>query len=367
MALVRAERLRFSYPDAPRPALDGVSVELEAGEIVAVLGPSGSGKSTLLRAFSGLVPHFHGGRFEGRVEVAGLDTRTARPSDLAGHVGTLFQDPEDQVVLSRVDREVQFGLENLGVPPGEIAARTRGALAAVGAEHLMSRLVSTLSGGELQRVCLASTLALRPALLLLDEPTSQLDPAAAAALLELVSGLGCAVVVSEQRPARPLAVADRVLFLERGRILLDAPRDAAYAAIYEVVGYPTWWPEVKMVRKLDADRFWLRTRSILPYNLSFSLDRQIADPAAGVLEAMLRGDLEGRIRWTIEPAAGGCRITFDEDVVTNKTALHALAPIARPAFVANHGLMMAHGQAGLRPFLSGYAFGREPGEAPGSR
>jgi energy-coupling factor transport system ATP-binding protein len=227
MALVRAERLRFSYPDAPRPALDGVSVELEAGEIVAVLGPSGSGKSTLLRAFSGLVPHFHGGRFEGRVEVAGLDTRTARPSDLAGHVGTLFQDPEDQVVLSRVDREVQFGLENLGVPPGEIAARTRGALAAVGAEHLMSRLVSTLSGGELQRVCLASTLALRPALLLLDEPTSQLDPDAAAALLELVSGLGCAVVVSEQRPARPLAVADRVLFLERGRILLDAPRDAA--------------------------------------------------------------------------------------------------------------------------------------------
>ncbi|HEY8655840.1 MAG TPA: SRPBCC family protein [Candidatus Limnocylindria bacterium] len=146
-----------------------------------------------------------------------------------------------------------------------------------------------------------------------------------------------------------------------------APGAAAYAALHAVSRYPTWWPEVKMVRKLDADRFWLRTRSILPYDLSFSLDRQIADPAAGVLEAMLRGDLEGRIRWTIEPAAGGCRITFDEDVVTNKTALHALAPIARPAFVANHGLMMAHGQAGLRTFLSGYAFGREPGEAPGSR
>ena len=139
----------------------------------------------------------------------------------------------------------------------------------------------------------------------------------------------------------------------------SAPVDAAYAAIYAVARYPVWWPEVKEVRQLSADHLWLRTRSVLPYDLAFRLDRTIADPVAGVLEAVLRGDLEGRIRWTIGTAEEGCRITFDEDVVTNKRALNAFAPIARPAFVANHALMMAHGQAGLRTFLAGYTLGRE--------
>jgi energy-coupling factor transport system ATP-binding protein len=192
-----------------------------------VLGPSGSGKSTLIRALAGLVPHFHGGRFSGRVLVDGRDTRRTRPAELAGTVATLFQDPEDQVVLTRVLDEVAFGLENLGTPPHEIAARARGALALVGAEHLAGRAAAELSGGELQRVCLASALALEPRLLLLDEPTSQLDPDAAAALFAHVRACGVAVVVSEQRPALPLAVCDRVLFLDQGRILLDAPRAEA--------------------------------------------------------------------------------------------------------------------------------------------
>lgn len=143
-----------------------------------------------------------------------------------------------------------------------------------------------------------------------------------------------------------------------------APADAAYAAIYAVVRYPIWWPEVKEVRQLSEDHLWLRTRSILPYDLAFDLDRTIADPVAGVLEADLRGDLEGRIRWTIRPAEGGCRITFDEDVVTNKRALNTLTWIARPAFSANHALMMAHGQSGLRSFLSGYTLGREQAGVP---
>lgn len=147
-----------------------------------------------------------------------------------------------------------------------------------------------------------------------------------------------------------------------------APVNAAYAAIYAVVRYPVWWPEVKEVRQLSEEHLWLRTRSLLPYDLAFDLRRTIADPTSGVLEAVLSGDLEGRIRWTIETAEtgeGGCRITFDEDVVTNKRALNAFAPIARPAFVANHALMMAHGQAGLRTFLSGYTLGREQAAVPG--
>jgi len=222
VALARADRLTFTYPDADTPALRDVSMEIEPGEVVAVLGPSGSGKSTLLRAFAGLVPHFHGGRFEGRVEIAGLDTRSVRPAELAGTVASVFQDPEEQIVLSRVIREVAFGLENIGTAPEEILRRAHEALAAVGSAHLADRAVAELSGGELQRVCLASAVALRPKLLLLDEPTSQLDPAAADAFLEHVVGLGMAVLVSDHRPRRVLERADRVLFLDSGRVLLDA-------------------------------------------------------------------------------------------------------------------------------------------------
>ncbi|MGB2954128.1 MAG: ATP-binding cassette domain-containing protein [Gaiellaceae bacterium] len=240
MALARLDRLSFAYP-GERPALEEVSLEIEPGEVVALLGPSGSGKSTLLRALAGLVPHFHGGRFAGRVEVAGRDTRRTRPAELAGTVATLFQDPEDQVVLTRVAGEVAFGLENLGTPPELIEERVEAALALVGAEHLGGRRIAELSGGELQRACLAATLALEPELLLLDEPTSQLDRDGAETLLELARELGIAVVVAEQRPARPLELCDRVLFLDQGHLLLDASRDEALPWLAE--HRPAWLEE----------------------------------------------------------------------------------------------------------------------------
>ena len=227
MALAVVEDLTFSYPDARRPALERVSLGLEEGEIVALLGPSGSGKSTLLRALAGLVPHFHGGSFAGRVLVDGRDTRRSTPSELAGTVASVFQDPEDQIVMARVENEVAFGLENLGVQPAEIWPRARVALASVGAIDLAERRTSELSGGELQRVVLASALALEPRLLLLDEPTSQLDPETAEGFLARCAGLGVAVVLSEQRVARALRLAERVLYVEDGRLLLDAPRDEA--------------------------------------------------------------------------------------------------------------------------------------------
>jgi energy-coupling factor transport system ATP-binding protein len=223
VALARVERLTFTYPDAVSAALDDVSLEIAPGEFVALLGASGSGKSTLLRALSGLVPHFHGGRFAGRVTVDGRDTRIVRPAELAGTVATVFQDPEDQVVFTRVAAEVAFGLENLGVAPGDIGPRALAALAAVGAEHLAERAIAELSGGELQRVCLASALALEPHLLLLDEPSSQLDRDAAEALIDHARAHGFAVVVAEQRPELPLAHADRVVFLRDGRIVDDLP------------------------------------------------------------------------------------------------------------------------------------------------
>ncbi|MGZ4411584.1 MAG: ABC transporter ATP-binding protein [Gaiellaceae bacterium] len=237
MALAAVERLAFSYPDSAAEALSGVSLSVEAGEVLLVLGRSGSGKSTLLRALAGLVPHFHGGRFAGRVVVAGRDTRRCSPAELAGTAATVFQDPEDQIVFGRVASEVAFGPENLGLAPAEIERRVSDALATVGASHLLERPVAELSGGELQRICLASALALEPRLLILDEPTSQLDPAAAASFLELIGRLarerGAAVVLSEQRPALPLEVCDRVLFLDRGRIAFDGPRSRALTWLAE--------------------------------------------------------------------------------------------------------------------------------------
>ena len=223
MALARTRNLTFTYPEAEAPALRDVSLEIEAGEVVGVFGTSGSGKSTLLRAFAGLVPHFHGGRFEGSVEVAGRDTRGTRPAELAGTVASVFQDPEEQVVLTQVAREVAFGLENLGTPPRQILPRAYEALGAVDAAHLAERFAAELSSGELQRVCLASALALRPSLLLLDEPTSQLDPDGAAEFLELVAGLGVAALIVEQRPARVLQHADRIVHLDAGRLFDGEP------------------------------------------------------------------------------------------------------------------------------------------------
>ena len=227
MAVAVVEHLRFSYASGAPPALDDVSLEIREGEHVVLLGPSGSGKSTLLRALAGLVPHFHGGVFAGRVVVSGNDTREVRPAELAGTVASVFQDPEDQVVMANVANEVAFGLENVGVRPDDIWPRVEEALQLVGAAQLADRSVHELSGGELQRVALAAALALRPRLLLLDEPTSQLDPDGAEGFVDAVRALDCAVLLSEQRPARPLERADRILFMDAGRIVLDAPRGEA--------------------------------------------------------------------------------------------------------------------------------------------
>jgi energy-coupling factor transport system ATP-binding protein len=239
VAVAVVDDLRFAYGGG-EPVLRDVTLRIDDGEHVALLGASGSGKSTLLRALAGLVPHFHGGTFAGSVVVAGRDTRETRPSALAGAVASVFQDPEDQIVMARVANEVSFGLENLGTEPAEIWPRVEEALALVGAEHLAERATAELSGGELQRVALASALALRPRLLLLDEPTSQLDPAGADAFFEIVERLPGAVLLSEQRPARPLAHADRVLFMQGGRLVLDAPRDEAVAWL--AANHPLYLP-----------------------------------------------------------------------------------------------------------------------------
>src|SRR5262249_33669526 len=155
VAVATVHELSFTYEGECREALSNVSLTVSPGEIVLLTGRSGCGKTTLIRALAGLVPHFHGGRFAGRGTVGGHDTRRTRPAELAGTVATLFQDPEDQTIFGRVLAEVSFGIENAGAAPEQIEQLARDALDEVAASHLATREIGELSGGELQRVCLA--------------------------------------------------------------------------------------------------------------------------------------------------------------------------------------------------------------------
>jgi energy-coupling factor transport system ATP-binding protein len=229
MSALRVDRLTYRYPEAAEPALRDVSLAVEEGELVVVCGLSGSGKSTLLRAACGLVPHFHGGEHAGRVVTAGLDTRDHGPGELAAQCGALFQDPETQIVMGTVRAELSFPLENRGESAAAAARGVEEAALALGIAHLLDRPTHELSGGELQRVALAAALAGRPALVVLDEPTSQLDPVAGDELIWLLRRLneewGTAILLAEHRLERCLPAADRVIALERGAVACDdSPR-----------------------------------------------------------------------------------------------------------------------------------------------
>jgi energy-coupling factor transport system ATP-binding protein len=229
------DRVSYTYPGAARPVLDDLSLEICEGEFLLVCGPSGSGKSTLLRLLNGLVPHFHGGRFGGDVRVWGRSTRAHQPRDLADLVGFVFQDPEAQFVVDLVEDEIVFAMENLGLPRALMRRRVEEVLDQLGIAHLRRRRVATLSGGEQQRVAIAAVLAAQPRALVLDEPTSQIDPHAAeevlSALQKLNDDLGLTVVLCEHRLERVVQYADRVLFLPGAgadgpaRPLLGAPRE----------------------------------------------------------------------------------------------------------------------------------------------
>jgi energy-coupling factor transport system ATP-binding protein len=222
--------LTYRYPDATSDALNAVDLRIEPGEFVVIAGRSGSGKSTLLRAACGLVPHFHGGRVEGELEVAGLDAGSHGPAELAEVVGLVAQEPETQVVSTTVRAEIELPLELRGVPPAARARAVEEVSLALAIDALLERTTDTLSGGELQRVALAAALATRPRLILLDEPTSQLDPVAGDELISLLRRLneewGVAVLLGEHRLERCLPAANRVLALDDGSISFDgAPRE----------------------------------------------------------------------------------------------------------------------------------------------
>jgi energy-coupling factor transport system ATP-binding protein len=216
--LARLDRLSYWYPGDVR-ALAEIDLEVGAG-LTLVAGPSGGGKSSLLRVFNGLIPHFHGGRISGGATVFDRDILTTPTRDLARDVGFVFQDPEKQVIYGTVEREVAFGLENLGFERAEMTRRVAEVLERLGLVALRERPVASLSGGERQRVAIASVLAMRPRLIILDEPTSELDASGAAAVvaasLDLVAS-GTAVVIAEHRLDRLGPAAGRLIVVEGGR------------------------------------------------------------------------------------------------------------------------------------------------------
>ncbi len=228
--MIEIDHLTYTYPGASSPALSDLTLRIGEGEFVLVAGPSGAGKSTLLRCLNGLVPHFTGGAVHGRVAVAGHDPIAEGPRSLSRVVGFVFQDPRTQFVLDRVEDEIAFGLENAAVPPAEIRVRVEEVLHLLDLAPLRARSLETLSGGERQRVAIAAALVFRPRVLVLDEPTSQLDPQSAEdvlnALVRLNHDLGLTIVLAEHRLERVLPYVDRLVYLpgNSGRPLDGPPR-----------------------------------------------------------------------------------------------------------------------------------------------
>lgn len=307
MALVEIEQLTYAYPDSgDTPQLRECSLSIGHGELVLVVGPSGCGKSTLLRAVNGLVPHFQGGTMSGRVRVGGLDTREHAPYELAHLVACVFQDPEAQMVSATVFEEVVVGLENLGVPATQISFRAYEALGAMGITHLAARSIATLSGGEMQRVAIAAALAMRPLVLVLDEPTSQLDPSAAEILLELLRRVnedsGIAVLLAEHRLERCYHWADRVVVMAEGRIVCDAPpRDcAAWGMAHGTALVP---PVTRLFDGMDVERLPLTVKEGRA-ELRRMLARGARDGGGAAAAAMPRPDAGERLAASVSrPAA----------------------------------------------------------------
>jgi energy-coupling factor transport system ATP-binding protein len=275
VSVLSLREVTYTYPGARAPAIAGVTLDIAPGELVVLAGGSGSGKSTLLRAANALVPHFFGGVFAGRATVAGMDTRDHGPGELAAAVGTLFQDPETQVVMGTVRAELALPLENQGEAPAAVARAVEEAALALGIAHLLDRPTAELSGGELQRVALGAALAGRPQLILLDEPTSQLDPVAGDELIALLRRLNedfdAAIVIAEHRLERCLGFADRAIAMRGGRVVCDAPAAEFLAwACEDAPELAT--PGARLLHGLGlapvagvkAARSALRTRGLLP-------------------------------------------------------------------------------------------------------
>jgi energy-coupling factor transport system ATP-binding protein len=269
--IIEFESVTITYAGAERPALANVDLSIGEGELVLVIGQTGSGKTTLLRAINGLVPHFTGGTLAGNVRVAGRDTSTHHPRDLADVVGVVPQDPLSSFVTDTVEEELAYGMECLGVSPAIMRRRVEETLDLLGLADVRDRALMSLSGGQRQRVAIGAVLTAHPRVLVLDEPTSALDPGAAeevlAVLQRLVHDLGITVVLAEHRLERVLEYADRVIHVpgDARPLVVGTPADVMISSpvappVVRLGQMAEWSPLPLSVRDARRQARDLRTR-----------------------------------------------------------------------------------------------------------
>ena len=240
MSLIEFTDFSFKYLGADTLALKRINLQIETGEYLVITGPSGCGKTTLCRAINGLVPQFHRGYIAGNVVVDGKNTRDCNVAELAPIAGLVFQQPENQLVTLNVEREIAFGPENLGVEPNEVRRRVEELIDMLDLEHLREKHPHEMSGGEQQRVAMAATLALKPQVLIADEPTSNLDPRSAENILGLIADLNrrdMTVVLVEHRLDLVSKDASRVILMDQGSIVADGkPREVLAMDLCQEIG-----------------------------------------------------------------------------------------------------------------------------------
>jgi energy-coupling factor transport system ATP-binding protein len=311
---IRAASSPYTGSDAARVLRD-VSLTLARGEFALLAGRSASGKTTLLQAACGLVPHFHGGEIGGSVQVAGIDAIAAGPGELAGAVGYVAQDPETQVVSTTVAAEIELPLELRDEPPASRARAVEEVALALAIPHLLDRTVDTLSGGELQRVALAAALVTRPQLVLLDEPTSQLDPVSGDELIWLLRRLneewGVTILLAEHRLERCLAAVDRVIAMDAGAIAFDG----------SPIAFLTWAQSADAALETPAARlFSLAGIEPLPTGVR-EARRILASPSTG----------DGREAWQ----GGGIRRPKAAESKASGSAAGRAGPVADEGYLAD--------------------------------
>lgn len=241
MTIIETKSLTYTYPSATKPSIKDVSLTIEKGEFVILTGPSGCGKTTLCRCFNGLIPHFYSGQLEGELTVDGLKVMEQQIYEMAQRVGLVFQNPENQLFALSVEKDVAFGLENLGMPRDEMRKRVDWALQMTGIEELRERAPHELSGGQQQRVAIASVLAMQPDIMVFDEPTSFLDPLGAQKIFEVINDLnkklGVTVILVEHRLDLASKYADHVIIMDDGKIVLNGkPKEIFNSETARLIG-----------------------------------------------------------------------------------------------------------------------------------
>ncbi len=225
MALIETRGLTYVYPGATQPSISDVAIKVEKGEFVLITGPSGCGKTTLCRTFNGLIPQFYQGELKGEIRVAGLDAAKHPTYEMAKHVGLVFQNPENQLFALSVEKDVAFGLENLGLGREEMRQRVDWALGLTGITDLRERSPHEMSGGQQQRVAIAAVLAMQPEIIVLDEPTSFLDPVSAQKIFDVIHDLnkklGITVILVEHRLDLTARYADHIIIMDQGKVRFD--------------------------------------------------------------------------------------------------------------------------------------------------